>query len=110
MLGSRPMDTIAGRFRLRLLPALLTAAGVVLLGSGLMSYTTAIEDPPIPRTLASFDPLQTISQTVGLPRAGEPADPTFPADRVVTRVVVRRLGIDLPVILQLDDVHGAFPL
>jgi len=104
------MDTIAGRFRFRLLPALLTAAGVVLLGSGLMSYTTAIEDPPILRTLASFDPLPTISTTVVLPPAGESAEPTFPADRVVTRVVVRRLGIDLPVILQLDDVHGAFPL
>jgi len=104
------MDTIGARFRLRLLPALLTAAGVVLLGTGLLSYTSAIEQPPPPLSLASFEPLPTISTTVTLPPPGETVEPTFPADRVVTRVVVRRLGIDLPIMLQNDDEHGAFPL
>lgn len=104
------MDSIGRRFRLRLLPALITAAGLVLLGSGLLSYTSAIEAPPLPRSLASFDPLPTLPSTVILPGAGEAANPTFPPDRVATRIVVRRLGIDLPIMLQLDDVHGAFPL
>ncbi len=110
MLGFRAVDTVSNRIRLRLVPALLTASGVILLASGLLSYTTAIEAPPPPLSLASFEPLPTIPTTVVLPGAGATAEPTFPADRVVTRVVVRRLGIDLPIILQQDDVHGAFPL
>lgn len=110
MLGFRAVDTLAGRFRLRLLPALVTAAGIVLLGNGLLTYTTAIEEPPIARALASFDPLPTLPTTVVLPGPGESAIPTFPPDRVATRVVVRRLGIDLPIMLQEDDLHGDFPL
>ncbi|NJD26727.1 MAG: hypothetical protein FIA92_00325 [Chloroflexi bacterium] len=104
------MDTLASRFRLRLLPALLTAAGVILLGNGLLSYTSAVEEPPPPVALATFEPLPTIDTTVVLPPPGETAEPTFPPDRVVTRVVVRRLGIDLPIMLQDDDKYGAFPL
>lgn len=104
------MDSIGRRFRLRLVPALITAAGLVLLGNGLLSYTSAIEAPPLPRSLASFDPIPTLPTTVVLPGAGEAVNPTFPPDRVATRIVVRRLGIDLPIMLQLDDVHGAFPL
>ena len=41
------VDTLGRRLRLRLLPALLTALGVGLLTSGLMTYTTAVEPPPV---------------------------------------------------------------
>lgn len=105
------MDTVWLRLRLRLLPALLTALGVALLASGLLSYTSAVEQPPVPRPLASYVPLPTIDTTIDLPGAssGPNAQPTFPPDRVATRIVIRRLRVDLPVILQTAD-HGLFPL
>ena len=105
------MGTVASRFRYRLLPALLTALGVALLASGLMSYTTAVEPPPVARGLASFEPLPTIDTTIELPAAGQSsAEPTFPPGRVATRIVIRRLGIDLPVMLQVGDAYGVYPL
>ena len=105
------MDGILLRLRLRLLPALLTAIGVALLTSGLLSYTSAVEQPPAARPLASFQPLPTIDSTLILPGASsEPeASPTFPPGRVATRIVIRRLDIDLPVMLQPDS-YGLFPL
>jgi hypothetical protein len=104
------VDTIWTRLRLRLLPALLTAIGVALLTSGLLSYTSAVEQPPAARPLASYQPLPTIDTGIVLPGATVgPAEPTFPPGRVATRVVVPRLDIDLPVILQPENV-GLFPL
>jgi hypothetical protein len=96
---------------MRLLPALLTALGVVLLASGLMSFTTAVEPPPSTRPLASYLPLPTFDSAIILPHssAGAAVEPSFPLDRVATRIVVRRLGIDLPVMLQTDN-YGAYPL
>ncbi|HEY4227494.1 MAG TPA: hypothetical protein VGM49_04080 [Candidatus Limnocylindrales bacterium] len=104
------MDTVGRRLRLRLLPALLTALGVVLLASGLIAYTTAVQPPPVAQALASYDPLPTLATGLALPSGGATAGaPTFPPDRVATRVVIRRLGIDLPVMLQTDN-YGVFPL
>jgi hypothetical protein len=103
------VDQVLGRIRWRLLPALLTAFGVVLLGNGLLAYTTAVEAPPSPRALASYVPLPTIDTSISLPGGTFVADPSFPPDRVATRVVVRRLSIDLPVMLQTDD-YGIYPL
>ncbi|HYK95658.1 MAG TPA: hypothetical protein VE011_07335 [Candidatus Dormibacteraeota bacterium] len=105
------MDTVGRRLRLRLLPALLTAMGVVLLSTGLMSYSTAVQAPPTARALASYDPLPTLSPGFALPSSGtgSAAAPTFPPDRVATRVVIPRLGIDLPVMLQTDN-YGLYPL
>ena len=105
------MDSIWHRLRLRLLPALLTALGVALLASGLLSYTSAVEGPPIARPLASYQPLPTIDTTITLPGAsiGPVVTPTFPAGRVVTRIVIRRLDIDLPVLLQTAN-YGSYPL
>jgi hypothetical protein len=99
------------RLRFRLLPALLTALGVALLASGLLTYTSAVEGPPVQRPLASYAPLPTIDPTISLPGAsvGPVAQPTFPAGRVATRIVVRRLDIDLPIILQTAE-DGLFPL
>jgi len=98
------VDTIGGRIKLRLIPALLTAIGVSLLAAGLMSYTTAVQPPPSSRPLASYEPLPTLAGPIVLPNASaEPTvEPTFPPDRVATRIVIRRLDIDLPIVLQSD--------
>ena len=103
------MDTIGRRLRLRLLPALLTAFGVVLLSSGLISYTTAVQPAPVAQALASFDPGPTLAPGLQLPLAGENPLATFPPDRVATRIVIPRLGIDLPIMLQTDN-YGLYPL
>ncbi len=98
---------------MRLLPALLTALGVALLANGLTTFTTAVDDPPVPRALPTFEPLPTFDGTITLPSPGPSAAvtpaPTFPPDRVATRIVIRRLDIDLPVMLQTDK-YGIFPL
>lgn len=103
------MTLIARRFRTRLLPALLTALGVALLATGLLSYTNAVEPGPIARPLASYLPLPTINAALNLPGGAVGAQPSFPLDRVVTRVVVPALNIDLPVMLQTDN-YGVYPL
>jgi hypothetical protein len=103
------MDTIGRRLRLRLLPALLTALGVALLASGVMSYTTVVEAPPVARALASYEPLPTLAGGIVLPGGSAVPDASFPPDRVVTRIVIRRLGIDLPVMLQTAN-YGVYPL
>jgi hypothetical protein len=98
---------------MRLLPALLTALGVALLANGLTTFTTAVEDPPVPRPLPTYEPLPTFDGTINLPSPGPSAvvtpAPTFPPDRVATRIVIRRLDIDLPIMLQTDR-YGIFPL
>ena len=98
------MDTLGGRIRLRLIPALLTAVGVALLATGLMSYTTAVQPPPSGRPLATYDAPPTLGGPITLPNASaEPTvQPTFPAGRVATRIVIGRLDIDLPIVLQSD--------
>lgn len=103
------MDTHGPRLRVRLLPALLTAVGLALLANGLMTYTTAVQLPPTARALASYEPLPTLNGPVSLPGAGEAANPSFPPGRVATRLVIRRLSIDLPIMLQTDN-YGLFPL
>jgi hypothetical protein len=104
------MESIGGRLRNRLVPALLTATGFALLASGLMSYTTAVEAPPTQRPLAAYEPLPTPARDITLPGAGgSSAEPSFPAGRVATRIVIRRLQIDLPIMLQTDN-YGLYPL
>lgn len=103
------MDTRGPRLRVRLLPALLTAVGLALLANGLMSYTTAVQLLPEARPLASYEPLPTLVGPVVLPGGGGVANPSFPPDRVATRIVIRRLNIDLPVMLQTGN-YGIYPL
>jgi hypothetical protein len=105
------VSAISRTLQLRLLPALLTAIGVALLANGLMTYTTAVQSPP-PTTLAlpSYEPLPSISSSIVLPDGSEIGPgASFPAGRVATRVVVKRLGIDLPVMLQTSK-YGEYPL
>lgn len=104
------MDTARIRLRARLIPAVLTALGLALLANGLMSYTTAVQTPPDARPLASYDPLPTPAGGISLPGGGDiAASPSFPPGRVATRIVIRRLSIDLPVMLQTDN-YGIYPL
>ena len=104
------MNGLARALGSRLVPALLTALGVALLANGLMTYTTAVQPAPTELPLATWEPLPSIPATVVLPD-GPAAGPdaSFPADRVATRVRIRRLNIDLPVMLQTDN-YGIYPL
>ncbi|HEY2888434.1 MAG TPA: hypothetical protein VGJ17_07445 [Candidatus Limnocylindrales bacterium] len=104
------MGSIVDRIRTRLLPALLLAIGLALLGNGLLGYTVAVEPQPVAQALESYAPLPTLPPGLILPGGGSgPVDPSFPPDRVATRVVVSKLRIDLPVIAQPPD-SGTFPL
>lgn len=101
------MADLAARIRIRVLPALLTALGVVALASGLLSVTSPVTADPLPS--ASPSPVVSVAPTATplitfppLPSASAPsapsASPSPPADRVATRVRVAALGIDLPVV------------
>jgi hypothetical protein len=81
-----------------------------MLAGGLMSYTTVVVGPPVARPLASYAPLPTVGGPITIPGATDAlVTPTFPPDRVATRIVIRRLDIDLPVMLQTDN-YGIYPL
>ena len=107
------MRTPARGLRDRLLPALLTSAGVTLLAAGLLNYgSPALAGPigalPSPTSLVlpstslpSLPPLET-----GAPESGPPsASAAVPA--VATRIVVDALGIDLPVIIEPNAGYPA---
>ena len=103
------MTDPAERLRSRLFPALLTAVGVTLLAGGLLTYGVpvlaepAVSASPSPTNaaLATPSPLLTLPP---LTTAGPTASPTpvpsasTDSDRVVTRVRIAALDIDLPVI------------
>ena len=100
------MTSLFNAFRNRLLPAVLTAAGVTLIAAGLLSYTTvAAVDPSISAepTVVSADPGSSLALPSLPPIDASPSTTNRPTaspagDRVATRVVVEALGIDLPVI------------
>jgi hypothetical protein len=103
------VKTLFGALRDRLLPAVLTAAGVTLIAAGLMSYTgsASAADPstsPAP-TIVTADPGSSLAFPslppidASSPASAPPsASPGPNARRVATRVVVEALGIDLPII------------
>jgi hypothetical protein len=94
----------------RIVPALLTAAGVTALAAGLLNYVVpaqagrdgAVASPAIvaPTPGASFilPSLPPIDASLDPGASSSPA-----ADRVATRVVIESLGIDLPVIAPPND-------
>ena len=99
------MADLADGVRTRVIPAILTALGVTILAVGLLSYTTPVDAG----ALASDRPTSGVgraspSPLLTLPPIGSgapaTASPTFPADRVATRVRIAALKIDLPVIRQ----------
>jgi hypothetical protein len=100
--------------RTRLLPALVTAMGVVLVTAGLLSYAdpatagTAIVESPVIETLApTEEPTETPdapspspdpTATASVAPTASPAQTKPPGRAVATRVVVPALRIDLPVV------------
>jgi len=91
--------------RERLIPAVLTAAGVTLIAAGLLNYTGSAQATPLASadpTTVTADPgeshhLPTLPPMASVPLASV-SPSAGPSDRVATRVVVDALGIDLPVI------------
>ncbi len=104
------MRTLFGALRDRILPAVMTAAGVTLIAAGLLSYsgrTSAAADPsdsPEP-TIVAVDPgsslgFPSLPPLVVSPSATDMPSPSASPNskRVATRVVVEALGIDLPIV------------
>ena len=97
------MSRLGEGFRNRLLPAILTAAGVSLIAGGLLTYTGAVE-PSVPPDateviVKTSPPPSLVLPTIPPPGTAAPTpSPTIPADRVATRVVVPALKIDLPIV------------
>lgn len=91
----------------RLLPALITAAGVALIAAGLFSYQDAPEAvalAPTPTAVPAATPVPSPLPLPTLPPATSAAPSASPpADRVATRVVIPALRIDLPVVRPPDD-------
>ena len=113
--------SILGRvFRDRLLPAVLTAAGVTLIAAGLLNYTgnASAADPgasfgPDPSVLAT-DPAPTLALPTFPPPGASPSLTVAPSvkpnpNRVATRVVIQALDIDLPVIKPRGNAN-TYPL
>lgn len=100
------MGTLPSSLRDRLLPAVLTAAGVTLIGAGLLSYTgqAAAADPTASpeATVVTAEPSASLAFPSFPPLDASPSGPAPSASpdphRVATRVVVEALGIDLPII------------
>jgi len=108
------MSDLAELIRTRLLPAVLTAAGVTFLAAGLLSYTTPAQAGP--GASPTPDPTGTVAATpvplITLPPLGSAlpsANPSAPTDRVATRVRIAALGIDLPVVKPPSDPN-VYPL
>jgi Sortase domain len=103
------VSTLGRALRERLLPAVLTAAGVTLIAAGLLNYTgnAAAAEPgasfgPEPTAVAT-DPGSTFALPTFPPPGVSPSLPAEPSiapnpNRVATRIVIDALGIDLPVI------------
>lgn len=106
------MEELLIRLRTRLVASILSALGVALLMAGLLTYTAPVAAGPEPLqspTIVTAKP--TVTPTFTPTPSGEPTpspDPTPPADRVATRVVIKDLGIDLPVIDQ--PASASYPL
>jgi hypothetical protein len=100
------LDWVGGR----LLPAALTAAGVTLLGAGLLTYgSPAQATAPSPSPAASFAPSAPPTLLpFPTPGASGAASASPATARVVTRVVVPALDIDLPAVRPPNDPN-AFP-
>lgn len=99
----------------RIVPAILTALGVALVGAGLLTYLspaaagdpgTAATTPPMPTPEPSPSP--SILFPSRSPE-GSPSPSPSGGDRVATRVVIPALEIDLPVVKPPGGAN-TFPL
>ena len=99
------MRTSVRTLRDRLLPAILTAAGVTAIGAGLLQYGVSAQPDarlsPSPTVGSAEDGSSfRLPSLPPLGSAGSSAGPSAASDRVATRIVIESLGIDLPVIAQ----------
>ena len=106
------MSSILGIVRQRVIPALLTAAGVTLLAAGLLDVGSPASAHPdgsaAPSAVASDGGTGYAPPSLPpLDASGPPPSPSASVDpnRIATRVVVRTLGIDLPVIAQPNPTY-----
>ncbi len=98
-----PMRTSLDRIATRLVPALLTAAGVGLIAAGLLSYTdpvAAIDPSPSasPTATPTPSPSASASPDVSVSPSPSPSPDASPERATATRIVIAPLRIDLPVI------------
>jgi hypothetical protein len=96
------LGSILDRLRTRLVPAVITAAGIALIAAGLLSYSTPAQAEPPDATetpAVSGEPSPTSALLTFPPLSPSPSAASSPSvSRVVTRVTVPALGIDLPVV------------
>jgi len=103
------MRSLLAWIRGRLLPALVTAAGVALLVAGLLTYqdppeAVAVAPSPAPSASATEPPLPSLLPIPTLTPPSSPAPSSGPiAARLASRVVVPALRIDLPVVKPPND-------
>jgi len=105
------MRSIVGWVRRRLIPAALTAAGITLLVVGLLTYGSPAPAPassPAPSMPSSTPAASPTLLPFPTPAASSAASSAPSGPRVVTRVVVPALDIDLPVVAPPSD-PAAFP-
>ena len=108
------MRSLLADVRNRVVPALLTAAGIALVAAGILSYSAPVDAGPLDSSdgiaLATETPLATIglftipplptptpSGSLGASPSLTPTPPPV-ADRVATRIVINTLNIDLPIV------------
>jgi hypothetical protein len=100
------VSTLGHSVRERILPVVLTAAGVTLLAAGLLSYSgnASAADPGASAGASaiasdpSAAPLPTLPPPGASPSIGAVPSVKPNPNRVATRVVIEALGIDLPVV------------
>ena len=102
------MARIFELLRTRLIPAVLTAAGIALVTAGLLSYTVPVEEGPppsgeidveiTPSPLPPATPGASGSIEPGASPSVSPSQSAFPKGRVATRVAIPGLDIDLPIV------------
>jgi len=101
------MRSIFDLVRSRIAPALLTAAGIALVGAGLLTFSMPVEasrptaSSPTPGDSPSPAPTIALMTIPPLPSPSSSAAPSstpVPANRLATRVVVPALNIDLPIV------------
>jgi sortase (surface protein transpeptidase) len=112
------MEPRRDRVQDRILPAVLTALGVTFLAAGLLTWTVPVEAGPPPSVpdegAIASDAVESPLPQITLPPLGTAppasAEPTpeplvveADPDRVATRVRVRALDIDLPVVRGNND-------
>jgi hypothetical protein len=106
------MAFLTRALRDRLIPALLTAAGVTLLAAGLLHYGNPAQAGPIasgaspsPGATSPGFAVPSLPPFVTSPPASIAPTASPDPNRLATRVVVEDLGIDLPVIAQPNPAY-----